>query len=167
VIEVEGFGFVGGITARDVAGAKAVVAAAFYRCYAPTPRPLMALVKIEGIPVDGGGVLPSRQGPGRAGPYQVRDWRAWHRHITLAMLALAFLAAIAALQPACDQEHIPLAMPEMRRLPAVLVLARNRTIRQVLHWSQWRRRHQATARCCHYQRRSQPCAKCHWSTRGY
>lgn len=26
--------------------------------------------------------------------YQVRHWTAWHRHITLAMLALAFLAAV-------------------------------------------------------------------------
>ncbi|MEU7061790.1 hypothetical protein [Streptomyces sp. NPDC046197] len=27
--------------------------------------------------------------------YQVRNWTAWHRHITLAMLALAFLAVAA------------------------------------------------------------------------
>src|SRR5919197_5882106 len=28
--------------------------------------------------------------------YQVRGWTGWHRHITLAMLALAFLAVCAA-----------------------------------------------------------------------
>jgi SRSO17 transposase len=28
--------------------------------------------------------------------YQVRSWAGWHRHITLAMLALAFLMACAA-----------------------------------------------------------------------
>ncbi|MER8199184.1 hypothetical protein ABTY00_35250 [Streptomyces microflavus] len=27
--------------------------------------------------------------------YQVRHWTSWHRHITLAMLALAFLTAVA------------------------------------------------------------------------
>jgi SRSO17 transposase len=28
--------------------------------------------------------------------YQVRHWTSWHRYITLAVLALAFLAAVAA-----------------------------------------------------------------------
>ncbi|MFF8971949.1 hypothetical protein [Streptomyces sp. NPDC014995] len=28
--------------------------------------------------------------------YQVRHWTSWHRHIALAMLALAFLTAVAA-----------------------------------------------------------------------
>jgi hypothetical protein len=41
-------------------------------------------------------------------------------------------------------------------LLAALVLTRHRSIMDVLHWSQWRRHHQATARRCHYQRRSQP-----------
>lgn len=91
--------------------------------------------------------------------YQVRGWRAWHRHITLAMLALAFLAALAALQPARDEEHMPLTVPEIRRLLAVLVLTRYPTTWQILHWSRWRRCHQAIARRCHYQRRSQPSSR--------
>ena len=86
----------------------------------------------------------------------MRGWRAWHRHVTLAMLALALLSAIAAGQPPCDDKHIALTMPEIRRLLAVFMLNSRRTAEQVLHWSQWRRRHQATARRCHYQRRSQP-----------
>ena len=28
--------------------------------------------------------------------YEVRSWQGWHRHVTLAMLALAFLAALRA-----------------------------------------------------------------------
>ncbi len=28
--------------------------------------------------------------------YEVRSWHGWHRHVTLAMLALAFLAALRA-----------------------------------------------------------------------
>ena len=28
--------------------------------------------------------------------YEVRSWRGWHRHVTLAMLALAFLAGLRA-----------------------------------------------------------------------
>ena len=36
-----------------------------------------------------------QQAKGEAGldHYQVRTWRAWHAHITLSMLALAWLAA--------------------------------------------------------------------------
>jgi SRSO17 transposase len=29
--------------------------------------------------------------------YEVRSWRGWHRHVTLAMLALAFLAGLRAM----------------------------------------------------------------------
>jgi hypothetical protein len=36
------------------------------------------------------------------------------------------------------------------------VLTRHRSIMDVLHGSNWRRRHQATARRCPYQHRSQP-----------
>jgi SRSO17 transposase len=129
---------------------------AFYRCYAPTPKPLMTLVKIAGIRWAVEESFQAAKGQAGLDHYQVRGWTAWHRHITLAMLALAFLTTIAAAQPRCDQQHIALTVPEIRRLLAVLILTRHRTTRQVLHWSQWRRRHQATAQRCHYQRRSQP-----------
>jgi SRSO17 transposase len=40
--------------------------------------------------------------------YQVRRYRAWYRHITLAMLAHAFLAVTAhAARPARPQELVP------------------------------------------------------------
>nr|WP_191909893.1 hypothetical protein [Microbispora cellulosiformans] len=35
-------------------------------------------------------------------------------------LALAFLAAVAASQPDGDEEHLPLTMPEIRRLTAAV-----------------------------------------------
>ncbi|MEV6156889.1 transposase [Nonomuraea sp. NPDC052129] len=129
---------------------------AFYRCYAPVQQPLMSLVSIAGIRWAVEESFQAAKGQVGLDHYQVRGWTAWHRHITLAMLALAFLATLAAAQPRCDEDHIALTMPEIRRLLAILILARPRTTDQVLHWSQWRRRHQATARRCHYQRRSQP-----------
>ncbi|GAA3167131.1 hypothetical protein GCM10020001_110850 [Nonomuraea salmonea] len=118
--------------------------------------PRMALVKIAGIRWAVEESFQASKGQVGLDHYQVRTWTAWHRHITLAMLALAFLADLAALQPPCGDEHIPLTMPEIRRLLAALILTRHRPVHHVLHWSQWRRRHQATARRCHYQRRSQP-----------
>ncbi|MFI7700435.1 hypothetical protein [Nonomuraea sp. NPDC049480] len=47
-----------------------------------------------------------------------------HRHVALAMVALALLAALTALQPPCDEKHIALTMPEIRRLMAALILTR-------------------------------------------
>jgi hypothetical protein len=85
--------------------------------------------------------------------HQVRTWTGWLRHISLAMLALAFLAATS---PPATTRAIALTMPEIRRILAAIVLNPSRSITQILHWSQWRRHHQAHARRCHYQRRSQP-----------
>jgi SRSO17 transposase len=36
---------------------------------------------------------PAAKGEAGLDHYQVRTWRAWHAHITLSMLALAWLAA--------------------------------------------------------------------------
>jgi hypothetical protein len=48
---------------------------------------------------------------------------------------------------------IPLTIPEVRRLLCRLVLAALPPPEESLGWSLWRRRHQAIARRCHYQRR--------------
>ncbi|MFF4625561.1 hypothetical protein ACFY2E_58165 [Nonomuraea jabiensis] len=130
---------------------------AFYRCYAPSPQPLMALVKTAGIRWAVEESFQAAKSQVGLDHYQVRGWTPWHRHITLAMLALALLAAIAAAQPpSTTDDRIPLTLPEIRRLLAAFVLTGHRSITDILRWSDWRRRHQATARCCHYQRRSEP-----------
>jgi hypothetical protein len=64
--------------------------------------------------------------------------------------------SVAASQTRDYDERIRLTVPEIRRLLAALLLTSIRSIELILHWSQWRRRHQATAKRCHYQRRSQP-----------
>ncbi|MER6000847.1 IS701 family transposase [Nonomuraea angiospora] len=130
---------------------------AFYRCYAPAPRPLMSLVRVAGVRWAVEESFQAAKGQVGLDHYQVRGWTPWHRHITLAMLALALLVAIAVAQPPdTDTDRIPLTLPEIRRLLGGLVLTRHRSIMHVLRWSDWRRRHQATARRCHYQRRSEP-----------
>jgi hypothetical protein len=103
--------------------------------------------------------------------YQVRTWTAWHRHVTLAMLALAFLmaaAATAAPAMSADPWHharraapIALTAAEIRRLFNGLVIAplrarlttQLRAISDIQHWSNWRRFHQGQARRSHYQQR--------------
>jgi hypothetical protein len=96
--------------------------------------------------------------------YQVRHWTSWHRHITLAMLALAFLTALAAdaaperpvdaHQPARSSDPITLTVPEIRHLLTAVLHPPAVTAARLLHWSNWRRRHQATARRSHYRRRT-------------
>jgi hypothetical protein len=101
--------------------------------------------------------------------YQVRGWTGWHRFVTLAMLALAFLmTCTAATAPAAGPWHhahhggpIALTAAEVRRLFNGLVITplQAQTTNQVRgnsdihHWSSWRRLHQAQARHSHYQRR--------------
>ena len=90
--------------------------------------------------------------------YQVRKYQAWYRHVTLSMLAAAFLAVTACAErdrdakgaPAGRECLIPLSCNEIRRLWATLTRPthpRAHTDR----WSDWRRLHQTRARRCHYQ----------------
>jgi hypothetical protein len=110
--------------------------------------------------------------------YEVRRYDAWHRHITLAMVAHAFLAAVraSALRPVAPEgrtasrQHrqgateraeppqppssdlVRISTAEARRLLTGLVWWTPPTARQVLRWS-WCRRHQARARRYHWRRR--------------
>jgi hypothetical protein len=89
--------------------------------------------------------------------HQVRSWTSWHRWTILALLACAFLSVLAAAQPegSTHDQLIPLTRNEIRRLFTGLCRQPPAPRRQ-LHWSRWRRRHQATARACHYRRRALP-----------
>lgn len=55
-----------------------------------------------------------------------------------------------------EEELIPLTVPEVRRLLCRLVWGLLPAPRFVLHWSVWRRKHQAIAQRCHWQRRAKP-----------
>ena len=48
---------------------------------------------------------------------------------------------------------LPPTVPEVRRLLYRLLWAQPPPAAHVLRWSQWRRRHQARAKRCHYRRR--------------
>ena len=100
---------------------------------------------------------------------QVRCHTAITRHLALAMAALAVCATTAALArprtstlaraptspdelPPQDPGLIPLTVTEIKRI-FNLVTPTWQTIRHYLHWSWWRRRHQARARWCHQRAR--------------
>jgi hypothetical protein len=85
---------------------------------------------------------------------QVRRRTSWYRHVTLVMLVHAILNAITAHErfnhsADDDQTLIPLTFNEIRRLFTRLITNSIHTIGHWLHWSTWRRRHQAHAKTSH------------------
>jgi hypothetical protein len=72
--------------------------------------------------------------------HQIRSWTSWHRWTILALLAHAFLSALASQagqgQPRAEQ-LIPLTSHEIRRLFTGLCQQWQAPARQ-LHWSRWR-----------------------------
>jgi SRSO17 transposase len=137
---------------------------AFYLCWSPTAVPLSELVRVAGVRWSIEECFQAAKGQVGLDHYQVRHWTSWHRHITLAMLALAFLTALAAdaaperptdaPHPARSRDPITLTVPEIRHFLAAVFHPPAVTAARLLHWSNWRRRHQATARRSHYQRRT-------------
>jgi len=101
--------------------------------------------------------------------YEVRSFVGWYRHITLVMLALAFLVSIAAaartLAPASLPQREPsaadpvptdlwpLSVPEARHLLARILFPAPSSVRLVIEWSAWRRWHQRLASFFHIRRR--------------
>jgi SRSO17 transposase len=100
---------------------------------------------------------------------QVRRYTALTRHLALTMAALAVCAVTAALArprtsalarqptspedlPPADPGLIPLTAAEIKRVFNLITRAWQ-TIRHYLHWSWWRRRHQARARWFHHRAR--------------
>jgi hypothetical protein len=94
--------------------------------------------------------------------YEVRSWHGWYRHITLAMLALAFLVAMRVkLNPsppppgndAPSRPMLDLSVCEIRHLISRLLLVVGLALEPIFAWSVWRRIHQAVAKLCHWKAR--------------
>jgi SRSO17 transposase len=130
---------------------------AFYRCYAPQPVPLAALVKAAGLRSTIEENFQAGKGLTGLDHHQVRTWTSWHRQVTLAMLASAFLAIAAAAEHAGNPGppgQIPLTRNEIACLLASLTSTPADSSTHRLSWSSWRRRHQHRAHACRYQRRA-------------
>lgn len=119
--------------------------------------PLALLVKVAGSRWKAGDGFAGGKELAALDEHQVRSWTSWHRWTILALLAHAFLSVMAAGQPGGSKSRddllIPLTRHEIRRLLTGLSRQLAAPAAQ-LHWSRWRRRHQATARNCHYRRRA-------------
>jgi SRSO17 transposase len=131
----------------------------FYLTLAPDGTALADLVRVAGTRWIIEACFEAAKGEVGLDQYEVRSWTGWHRHVTLAMLAHAYLAVLrktvvgggahAGLRRRVPPAHVP----EVRRLLWRLVWPSLPDIDAVLAWSHWRRRHQQRARRCHWQRR--------------
>ena len=92
----------------------------------------------------------------------LRSWHDWYRHITLAMLALAFPVAMRvklnALPPptgndAPSRPMVDLSVCEIRHLISRFLLVVGLALEPIFAWSVWRRIHQAVAKLCHWKAR--------------
>ncbi|WP_453832668.1 IS701 family transposase [Streptosporangium saharense] len=143
---------------------------AFYLCHTPVPAPLSRLVAVAGARWSIEECFQAGKNEAAFDHYQVRLYPAWYRYITLAMLALAFLAVTRTMladepsgpegdEPKASRERgtglagppIVVSANEIRRLFALLTRPPIDEQR-IRHWSAWRLRHQARAQRAHYQR---------------
>ena len=76
-------------------GEKGEIELAFYRCYSPLPVTLAELAAVAGARWGVEDCFAEATNEAGLDHYQVRRYRAWYRHITLSMLAHAFLAVTA------------------------------------------------------------------------
>jgi SRSO17 transposase len=135
---------------------------AYYVVFGPADTSLAALARATGMRWTTEECFKMAKQEVGLNDYEVRSWHGWHRHITLAMLALAFLVAMrlklnttptgtdAPLRPLVD-----LSACEIRRLISRLMLVAGTALAHIFAWSFWRRMHQAVAKACH------------WKTRGF
>jgi SRSO17 transposase len=130
---------------------------AFYHCWTPRPVSLASLVRVAGRRWTIEERFQTGKGLCGLDQHQVRRWRSWYRWVTLAMLAHAFLVVLAATyrtQHPPPTRLISLTCNEVQHLFATLLARPAGDLDHRLRWSLWRRRHQARARTCHYQRQA-------------
>jgi hypothetical protein len=134
---------------------------AYYLGYAPLGTTVEHLVRVAGMRWAIEEAFQAAKNECGLDQYEVRRCTGWMRHITLAMLAHAFLAVMAADAAAKGEGNgsclAPLTAAEVRRLLATvhspIAVHQHVTSARALRWSHWRRRRQAVARRCHFQRR--------------
>src|SRR5712692_3935451 len=125
--------------------------------YGPTGTSLQEMVRVAGARWKIEEIFEVAKGEVGLDQYEVRLWTCWYRHMTLAMLAHAYLTVVRAhvdleeprLSPESMAELLPLTVPEIRHLLWQVVWPFQPRLERVLAWSRWRRRHQARAKRIH------------------
>jgi len=135
---------------------------AYYLVWAPPETPLSTMVQAVGARWHIEEDLQAGKALG-LDHYEVRSYLGWYRHITLVLLASAFLVGITVqshLTASAPQESaacpalIPLTTSEARHLLAHLFWPPPTSAPLVCHWSRFRRTHQYWAGYYHRRRRA-------------
>lgn len=134
---------------------------AYYVCFGPADTDLGELIRVAGSRWAVEECFQTAKNETGLDHYQVRGYEAWYRHVTLSMLAAAFLVITrdavkkkASADGGCET-LIPLSVNEIRRLFNRITAPLTRFVAHVVHWSNWRRTSQTRARISHYKRRGQ------------
>jgi SRSO17 transposase len=88
-------------------GEKGQLELAFFRCWSPRPVTLPELAAVAGARWGIEDCFAEAKGEAGLDHYQVRRYRAWYRHVTLSMLAHAFLAVTARAGGSAADEAVP------------------------------------------------------------
>lgn len=129
---------------------------AYYLVFAPPDTPLPTMVRAIGARWHIEEDLQMTKDLG-LDHYEVRSFGGWSRHITLVLLAAAFLLSVAvghALAAPASTPLIRLSASEVRHLLAHLFFPPPSSVALLAHWSQWRRSHQYWAGYYHRRRRA-------------
>ncbi|MFB7867871.1 hypothetical protein [Streptomyces sp. NPDC056069] len=136
---------------------------AYYFAYAPVACTVADLARVAGMRWAIEECFQAAMNECGLDEYEVRRYVGWYRHITLAMLAHAFLAGLAADAAKAAETTPPASLPSPWQRSAgswniSCPQSEPGAILETTHWkwSHWRRHRQATARHCHYQRRTSP-----------
>ena len=127
---------------------------AYHLTWTPAPVSLQTLVTVAGMRWRIEECFQGAKELAALDEHQVRTWTSWHRWVTLAMLAHAFLAAARireTTETEVDADMIALTCNEVRHLLVTAIMPAPHWGHRI-RWSRWRRRHQATAKRLHYQR---------------
>jgi SRSO17 transposase len=89
---------------------------AYYLCHTTTPVPVAELVRVAGARWAVEETFQFTKNETGLDHYQVRQYQAWYRHITLSMLAAAFLAVIAHTER-LHEDHEEKGAPQPARSP--------------------------------------------------
>ncbi|MFI9781651.1 IS701 family transposase [Streptomyces sp. NPDC051956] len=138
---------------------------AYYLAYAPVDAGIAELARVAGSRWAVEECFQAAKNECGLDEYEVRRYVGWYRHITLAMFAHVFFDRPGSPGPGGRKggrrndttSLVPLTVAEIRRLLDTL-LSHPRPHQDIrlhaLTWSHWRGHHLATARHCHYQRRT-------------
>ena len=133
---------------------------AFYLTLAPATTSLAELVRVAGMRWAIEACFEAAKGEVGLDQYEVRSWTGWHRHVTLAMLAHAYLAVVRQTAIGGSGDGRPRRRPATPHraggaAPAVAAgvgaAARSRTGHQLVALAT---SHQQRARRCHWRRRT-------------